>query len=433
MPCYVPTQEDMLTYQAGELHIEGVSLQHIADFFDTPAYVYSTATLTRRYQEFETALAGLNHMICYAIKANSNQAILQCLANLGAGFDAVSEGEITRALKTGVSGNQIVFAGVGKTQEELRFAVQSGVCQINVESEAELSALNEVAQSLGLTASIAVRVNPDIDAKTHHKISTGRADDKFGIPISRIRDIYQHAASQSHLKVIGLAMHIGSQLTDLAPYRNAFRTARELIRTLHSDGHEIHRLDLGGGLGISYHAEEEAGLPTASEYGALIDEHVSDLGCQILIEPGRSIAGPAGVLLTKAIYIKSGATRTFAVVDAAMNDLLRPALYNAHHQITHVRQPSPEATHCPYDIVGPVCESADTFAVQRSMPVINQGDLLIFEAAGAYGAVMASEYNTRPLIPEILVQNNQFAAIRDRPSIDEIVDRDHIPSWVKIG
>lgn len=418
----------MLTYKNGDLHFEDVALRRIGDEVGTPVYAYSSGALKRHYQEFQAALHGLDHMICFAIKANSNQAVLKCIADLGSGFDAVSGGEISRALHAGAPGHKIVFAGVGKTKEELRLALEAKVCQINVESEPEITALNEVAQSLNLHAPIAVRVNPDIDAKTHNKISTGKSENKFGVPISRIRDIYRHASHLSHIKTTGLALHIGSQLTDLAPYRDAFRTACDLFKMLRGEGHPLERLDVGGGLGIPYKSDDTPPSPT--EYGALLKEFVADIDCQIIIEPGRHIAGPAGVLLARVLYVKSGSGREFAILDAAMNDLLRPTLYEAYHRITPVSQPSPNEKKRLYDIVGPVCESADTFAIHRPMPIIKPNDLMVIEAAGAYGAVMASEYNTRPLTPEVLIQSDAYSIVRKRPSIDEIIGRDRIPSWL---
>ncbi len=419
----------MLADIDGELHAERVSLRLIAESAGTPAYVYSCAAFEKRYREFETALAGTDHMICYAIKANSNQAVLKLLAGLGAGFDAVSGGEIARALAAGAPGGRIVFSGVGKSRGEMRSALEAGIRQFNIESEPELVSLNETALSMGLVAPVAVRVNPDIDAGTHSKISTGKADNKFGVPISRVRAVCRQAAGLPGLRVVGLDMHIGSQLTELKPYAIAFRTARELVLDLRADGHDMRRLNLGGGLGISY-GDETGPLPTPAEYCAVIRNCAADLGCEIQIEPGRYIAGHSGVLLTEVIHVKEGKDRAFVVVDAAMNDLLRPAMYGASHEIACAAVPPPGCPWRPYDIVGPVCESSDTFAVQRKMPVLSQGDLLVFKAAGAYGAVMASEYNTRPLVPEILVRESDFAIIRKRPEIHEIISRDQPPSWL---
>lgn len=417
----------MFSYINGVMHAEKVSLEQIAAEVDTPVYVYSQEAFETRYMEFESGLSGLDHLICYAMKANSNQAILKLLVSLGAGFDAVSGGEIARALAAGARGDRIVFAGVGKRRQEIEFALQSGVRHINVESENELVLINEVALSMNKVAPVAMRVNPDIDAKTHSKISTGKADNKFGVPISRIRDAYALASSLSAVQVVGLDMHIGSQLTNLDPFRSAFHTIRDLVLILRADGHEIKQLDLGGGLGIDYNGKP---LPTISEYCAVIRDCVSDLDCEIELEPGRFISGRSGVLLTEVLYVKEGENRKFLVVDAAMNDLLRPAMYGAWHNIVPVIQSKSQIKLENYDIVGPVCESSDTFAVERKMPVVKQGDRLVFEAAGAYGSVMASEYNTRPLVPEVLVSKKKFAVIRERPTIDHIINRDIVPQWL---
>lgn len=419
----------MLSYINGSLHVENVSLRSVANSVCTPVYVYSSSAFASRYHEFEVELTDLDYLICYAMKANSNQAILKLLANLGAGFDAVSGGEIARALSVGVQGEKIVFSGVGKTHKEMKAALKAGVRHINVESEVELARLNEVAISMGKVAPVAVRVNPDIDAKTHSKIATGKAENKFGVPKARIREVYQQAAAMSGIQIVGLDIHIGSQLTELAPYQSAFRVVRDLVLILRADGHEITRLDLGGGLGISYGNECNPPL-TPAEYCAAIREHMVGLDCEIEIEPGRYIAGCSGVLLTEVIYIKQGQGRSFIVVDAAMNDLIRPAMYDAWHKITPITEPNAHQTQYEYDIVGPVCESSDTFAVKRSLPLIEQGNLLVVEAAGAYGAVMASEYNTRPMVPEVLVKQDNFAVIRERPTIDEIINRDKVPAWL---
>ncbi len=419
----------MFEYTNGEMCAEAVALSVIAAEVGTPAYVYSCGAFESRFREFETALAGSNYLICYAMKANSNQAVLQLLAGLGAGFDAVSGGEVARAVAAGVQGKRIVFSGVGKSRDELSRALDAGVCQFNVESEAELAILNQIACSKGRVAPIAIRVNPNIDAGTHSKISTGKADNKFGIPISRVREVYQNAACLEGVRIEGLDMHIGSQLTDLAPYRRAFNTAGDLVRMLRGDGHAIDRLDLGGGLGIDYQGDADA-TPSAAEYCALVRQCTAELGCEIVIEPGRYISGHSGILLTEVIIVKEGESRTFVVVDAAMNDLLRPAMYGAFHRIEPVIAPQDGATLMPCDIVGPVCESSDTFAVQRQMPQVDVGQLLVIQGAGAYGAVMASEYNTRPLVPEVLVRGSRFAVIRHRPSIDDIIARDRIPSWL---
>lgn len=420
---------DHFLYRDGILHAEDVSLADIAAEVGTPFYCYSTATLTRHYRLFQEALAGLPHMICFAVKSNSNLAVLRILGDLGAGMDVVSEGEYLRARAAGVPGERIVFSGVGKTRQEMRAALQGGIRQFNVESEPELRALSEVAVSLGATAPVALRVNPDVDAKTHEKIATGKAENKFGIPISRARDIYAEAAALPGLDVVGVDVHIGSQLTDLAPFEAAYRKVADLTRQLRADGHDIRRLDLGGGLGIPYE-RSNAAPPLPIEYGAVIWRTVGDLGCEIEIEPGRLISGNAGVLVASVIWVKQGEGRDFLILDAAMNDLVRPSMYGAWHDIIPLIEPAPGADHHPYDVVGPVCETGDTFARARPLPPLAEGDLVAFRSAGAYGAVMASEYNTRPLIPEVLVHQDHFAVIRARPSFDEILKRDTIPEWL---
>ncbi len=420
---------DHFIYRKGVLHAEDVALPEIAASVGTPFYVYSSATFRRHYQVFDEALAGMDHLICYAMKANSNMAVLRILADLGAGMDVVSGGEYARAIAAGVPGDRIVFSGVGKTRDEMATALTGGIRQFNVESEPELRVLNEVALSLGLVAPIAVRVNPDVDAKTHAKIATGKSENKFGIPISKARAVYAEAAAMEGIEVVGIDVHIGSQLTDLAPYEAAFTKVAELTETLRGDGHDIRRLDLGGGLGIPYTRSNEA-PPLPMEYGEVIRRTVGHLGCEIEIEPGRLIAGNAGLLVTGVIYRKQGEGRDFLIVDAAMNDLIRPAMYEAHHDIVPVIEPAAAVVQGPIDIVGPVCETGDTFAKQRDLPHLDAGDLVAFRSAGAYGAVMASEYNTRPLIPEVLVSGDQFAVVRARPTYEEIIDRDIVPDWI---
>jgi diaminopimelate decarboxylase len=420
---------DHFLYRNGVLHAEDVPVPQIAEAVGTPFYCYSTATLTRHYRLFEEALEGLDHVICFAMKSNSNQAVIKTLANLGAGMDVVSGGEYRRARAAGVPGEKIVFSGVGKTREEMRAALEGGIRQFNVESEPEMQALSEVAVSMGVTAPIAIRINPDVDAKTHEKIATGKSENKFGIPISRAREVYAEAAALPGIDVVGIDVHIGSQLTQLEPFEAAYLKVAELTRRLRADGHDIRRLDLGGGLGIPYTQSNEV-PPLPMQYGELIKRTVGDLGCEVEIEPGRLISGNAGILVSEVIYLKSGEGRDFLIVDAAMNDLLRPSLYAAHHDIVPVIEPAPGAEQAPYDVVGPVCETGDTFAKQRSLPPVGPGDLIAFRSAGAYGAVMASEYNTRPLVPEVLVNGDQFAVIRARPSFDEIINRDTIPEWL---
>ena len=420
---------DHFLYQNGQLCAEDVPVADIAAQVGTPFYLYSTATLTRHFRLFDEALNGLDHLVCYAMKAASNQAILKTLADLGAGMDVVSGGEYARAIAAGVPGERIVFSGVGKTRDEMQAALAGGIRQFNVESEPEMQLLSSVATEMGKTAPITIRVNPDVDAKTHAKIATGKSENKFGIPISRARDVYAMAAALPGLHIIGIDVHIGSQITELEPYRQAYLKVAELTEVLRADGHDIRRLDLGGGLGIPYERSNEA-PPLPTEYGALIKETLGHLGCEIEIEPGRLVAGNAGIMVTKVIYVKSGEDRDFLILDGAMNDLIRPAMYDAHHDIIPVTEPAAGIEQQPYDIVGPVCESGDTFAKKRMMPPLSAGDLVAFRSAGAYGAVMSSEYNTRPLIPEVLVHEHQFAVIRARPTFEEMIKRDTIPHWL---
>ena len=420
---------DHFLYRDGQLFAEDVPVAEIAASVGTPFYVYSSATLLRHYGLFDQALSGIPHMVCFAMKSLSNIAILKLLGDAGAGMDVVSGGEYLRARAAGVPGDRIVFSGIGKTRDEMRLALQGGIRQFNVESEPEMVVLDEVARSLGLVAPITVRVNPDVDAKTHAKIATGKSENKFGIPIVRARGVYALAARLKGLKVIGIDVHIGSQLTELAPFEQAYRKVAELTEVLRADGHTISRLDLGGGLGIPYARGNEA-PPLPSEYGALIKRTVGHLGVEVEIEPGRLISGNAGIMVSRVIYLKSGEGRDFLILDGAMNDLIRPAMYDAHHDIIPVNEPAPGVEQRPYDIVGPVCESGDSFAKGRMMPPVGPGDLVAFRSAGAYGAVMASEYNSRPLIPEVLVKGDQFAVIRARPTYDEMISRDTIPDWV---
>ncbi len=420
---------DHFLYRNGHLHAEDVAIAEIAEAVGTPFYVYSTATLERHYRLFKDALEGIDNTVCYAMKANSNQAVLTLLAGLGAGMDVVSGGEYARAIAAGCPPERIVFSGVGKTRAEMEMALRGGVRQFNVESEPEMRALSQVASDLGLTAPITIRVNPDVDARTHEKIATGKSENKFGIPIARAVEVYAEAARLPGLEVVGIDVHIGSQLVELEPFEQAYRKVADLTRTLRAEGHDIRRLDLGGGLGIPY-ARSNSAPPLPTEYGALIKACVGDLDVEVEIEPGRLIAGNAGLLVTQVIYVKEGEGRDFLILDAAMNDLIRPAMYGAYHDIDPVVEPSPGTDQRPYDIVGPVCESGDTFARARDMPPLAAGDLVAFRSAGAYGAVMASEYNTRPLIPEILVKDDQFAVIRARPTFDEMINRDILPKWL---
>lgn len=420
---------DHFLYRNGQLHAEDVPLRQIAASVGTPFYCYSAATLARHYTLFTEALSPLPHLVCFAVKSLSNVAVLKLLGDLGAGMDVVSEGEYRRARAAGVPGDRIVFSGVGKTRAEMATALTGGIRQFNVESEPELRALSEVAAGLGIPAPVALRVNPDVDAKTHDKISTGRKEDKFGIPLDQARALYALAASLPGLQVVGVDMHIGSQLTDLAPFEAAYEKMADLVLALRADGHVIDRLDLGGGLGIPYTRGNEA-PPLPLEYGAMVKRVLGHLDCEIEIEPGRLISGNSGVLVAQVIWRKQGTGREFLILDAAMNDLVRPAMYDAHHDIVPVDEVPPGTPQPPVDIVGPVCESGDTFAKGRPMPMLDAGDLVAFRSAGAYGAVMSSEYNSRPLVPEVLVQGDHYAVIRARPTFDEMIARDTIPEWL---
>jgi diaminopimelate decarboxylase len=421
---------DHFLYRNGILHAEDVAIPDIAAQVGTPFYVYSTATLSRHFRLFTEALSPLPHLVCFAIKSLSNVAVLKTLGDLGAGMDVVSLGEYLRARAAGVPGSRIVFSGVGKTRAEIRAALEGGIRQFNVESEPELRAISEIAASLDLTAPIALRVNPDVDAKTHAKIATGKSENKFGIPIARARAVYAEAARLPGLQVVGVDVHIGSQLTELAPFEAAFQKVRELTLALRDDGHRIERLDLGGGLGIPYTRSNEA-PPLPLEYGAMIKRTLGDLGCEIEIEPGRLISGNSGLMVASVIWLKQGEGRDFLILDAAMNDLVRPSMYDAHHDILPVAEPAPGTETRAFDVVGPVCETGDTFARGRDMPAtLAEGDLVAFRSAGAYGAVMASEYNSRPLIPEVLVHGDHYAVIRERPTFDEILSRDRLPPWL---
>jgi len=420
---------DHFLYHNGILHAEDVAIPEIAASVGTPFYVYSAATLTRHYRLFTEALSPMPHLVCFAIKSLSNVAVLKLLGDLGAGMDVVSAGEYLRAKAAGVPGDRIVFSGVGKTREEMKLALEGGIRQFNLESEPEMRALSEVATALGVVAPVTVRVNPDVDAKTHAKIATGKSENKFGIPIARAREVYAEIARLPGLKAIGIDVHIGSQLTELAPFEAAFAKVRELTLALRADGHDIQRLDLGGGLGIPYTRSNEA-PPLPTDYGAMVKRTLGDLGCEIEIEPGRLISGNAGLLVSSVVYVKNGEGRDFLILDAAMNDLVRPSMYDAHHDIIPVIEAPAGSPTQPFDVVGPVCETGDTFAKARELPLVAPGDLVAFRSAGAYGAVMASEYNTRPLIPEVLVQGDHFAVIRRRPTFDEILARDTIPEWL---
>ncbi|WP_448206371.1 diaminopimelate decarboxylase [Azospirillum sp. sgz302134] len=415
-------------YRNGVLHAESVPLTRIAESVGTPFYCYSTAALEAHYSAYAGAFAGQDAGVCYAVKANSNLAVIHTFARLGAGADVVSGGEMQRALAGGIPAGRIVFSGVGKTRAEMRAALEAGIHQINVESIPEAEALSEVAASLGVVAPIAFRVNPDVDAKTHAKISTGKKENKFGIDYDHAREVYAQAARLPGIKPVSIAVHIGSQLTDLAPFRAAYERVAALLHVLREDGHDIQRLDLGGGLGITYKNETP---PDLADYAAMVRSITGNLGCRITLEPGRSLVGNAGILVSSVIYVKEGLHRRFVIVDAAMNDLIRPALYEAYHGIVPVTEPDTAALKEPFDVVGPVCESGDTFALQRMLPPMAADDLVAFLSAGAYGAVMSSSYNTRPLIPEVLVNGADFAVIRPRPSVEEMLAAERVPDWLK--
>jgi len=416
-------------YRDGALFAEDVDVSTLAARVGTPFYCYSTATIERHYRVFRDAFAGLPVTVCYAMKANSNQAVIRTLARCGAGMDIVSEGELRRALAAGVTPDRITFSGVGKTRDEIALALRAGIFCFNVESEPELVAISEVTQALGATADIALRVNPDVDAKTHAKISTGKSENKFGVPISRARAIYAHAASLPGIRVSGVDMHIGSQVTDLAPFENAFLLLAELVADLRADGHSIDHVDLGGGLGIPYRPGEDPDSYHPDRYADVVRRTVGHLDCRLIFEPGRLIVGNAGILVTRVIYVKRGENRTFVIVDAAMNDLIRPTLYDAHHEILPVRHDASLGVERA-DVVGPVCETGDYLALDREMPVTQPGDLLAIMSAGAYGAVQAGTYNSRLLIPEVLVSGADAAIVRARPSYDDLIGLDTIPAWL---
>ena len=416
-------------YRNGVLHAEDVDLRVLAERVGTPFYCYSTATLERHYRVFAEAFSDVDALVCFAMKANSNQAVLRTLARLGAGMDIVSGGELARALAAGVPGERIVFSGVGKTMAEMAAALDARILCFNIESEPELTALSEVAVSKGLQAPVSIRVNPDVDARTHKKISTGKSENKFGIPIARAREVYDEAAALPSLAVAGVDMHIGSQITDLEPFDNATQLLAELARDLMAAGHRLHHIDLGGGLGIPYQADDPP-PPDPAAYAAIIKRHTRDLGLKLVFEIGRMIAGNAGILVTRVIYVKAGEGKTFVIVDAGMNDLIRPTLYDAHHDILPIIESPTDAPRVVADVVGPVCESGDYLALSREMPRVRPGDLLAVMTAGAYGAVQANTYNTRPLVPEALVRGADYAVVRPRPSYEELIGLDRVPAWL---
>ena len=412
----------------GGLWAEDVALADIAAAVGTPFYCYSTAALTRNYLGLADAFAGRDVHIAYSVKANGNRAVIATLARLGAGADVVSEGEIRRALAAGVAPGDIVFSGVGKTREEIAFALSRGVVHMNVESEPELAAVSQVAAARGAVARVALRVNPDVDAGTHDKIATGRRGDKFGVDIERAPALYRRAAALPGVEADGVDVHIGSQIADLAPFRRAFSRVVELVAALRARGHRIRRLDLGGGLGIRYGSETP---PAPAEYAALVAGLTDGLGCRLVLEPGRSIAGDAGVLVARVIYERRDRSRRFVIVDAGMNDLLRPALYGAFHAVAPVADPAADAPLTPADVVGPVCESGDCFAAGRALPPFSPGDLVAFLSAGAYGAVMASTYNSRLLVPETLVDGARWAVVRPRMNYETLIAQDRLPAWLQ--
>ena len=415
-------------YRNGVLHAEAVNLSDLAAEVGTPFYCYSTATLERHYRVFTEAFAGEKVLACYAMKANSNQSVLRTLAKLGAGADVVSGGELKRALAAGIPPSKIVFSGVGKTEAELRAALEHDILCINVESEPELELLSQLARESGRLARISVRINPDVDAGTHAKISTGKSENKFGIPLSRARDVYARAAKLPGITITGADVHIGSQITDLGRMEEAFRILADLVQALRADGHDISHVDFGGGLGIPYYMDREA-PPAPAAYAAMVKRVTHNLGCTLMFEPGRMIVGNAGILVTRVIHVKHGAGKNFIVIDAAMNDLIRPTLYEAHHDIIPVAQAS-GARSIVADVVGPVCETGDYLALDRTMPEPKAGDLLAVMTAGAYGAVQSSTYNTRALIPEVLVKGDQYAVVRPRVDVDALIALDKPAPWL---
>jgi diaminopimelate decarboxylase len=416
-------------YRDGVLFAEDVAVPDIAAAVGTPFYCYSTATLTRHFRVFRDAFAGLDALVCYAMKANSNQAVLTTLARLGAGADVVSEGELRRALAAGIPANRILFSGVGKTAREMDFALQAGILCFNVESEPELELLSARAVALGKVAPVSLRINPDVDAKTHKKISTGKAENKFGIPWQRARAVYARAATLPGIRVTGIDTHIGSRITDLQPFDDAFALLVDLVGTLRADGHAIEHVDLGGGLGIPYRTDNSP-PPLPDAYAAIVRKRVGPLGLKVMFEPGRLIVGNAGILVAEVIYVKEGDAKNFLVVDAAMNDLIRPTLYDAFHDIRPVVQAGPDAPRMTVDIVGPVCETGDYIGLDRDLPRLKAGDLIAVGTAGAYGAVQAGTYNTRLLVPEVLVDGDRFAVIRPRRSYEDLIGLDVMPDWL---
>ncbi|WP_330168359.1 diaminopimelate decarboxylase [Bartonella grahamii] len=418
------------SYHQGVLHAEGLSLLEPVREVGTPFYCYSASAIVAHFKDYQNAFRDMPSLIAYAVKANSNQAVLQLLANSGAGVDVVSEGELRRVLAVGIPAQRIIYSGVGKTVREIDFALAKDIYCFNVESESELEQLSARAIALSKTARIALRINPDVDAKTHKKITTGKSENKFGIPLSLAGDAYKKAAQLPGLHVCGVDLHIGSQICDLKPFEDAFIIAADFVRQLWNNGYAITHIDIGGGLGISY-GHEQYPVPSPFEYAALVKKHIAPLGIDIILEPGRSIVGEAGVLVTSVVYLKKGEGRNFVIVDAAMNDFMRPTLYDAWQNVIPVKKAPVDAPLISADIVGPVCETGDYLGLERSLPVLQAGDVLAITGAGAYGAVMASTYNSRLLVPEVLIQDTRFAIIRPRLDYAQLIDCDHIPDWIK--
>jgi diaminopimelate decarboxylase len=416
-------------YRNGVFHAEGANLSALADEVGTPFYCYSTATLERHYRVFTEALAGVDSLVCYAMKANSNQSVLRTLAKLGAGADVVSGGELKRALAAGIPSQKILFSGVGKTADEIRAALAADILCLNVESEPELELLSSIATEMGRVARISIRVNPDVDSGGHAKITTGKSENKFGIPLTRARDVYARAAKLPGIKVTGVDVHIGSQIIDLAPMETAFRLLTEFVHVLRSDGHTISHVDFGGGLGIPYY-EDRAAPPEPLAYAAMVKRVAHNLGCTLMFEPGRMIVGNAGILVARVIYVKHGDGKTFVIIDAAMNDLIRPTLYEAYHEILPIQAPAPGTPVMTADVVGPVCETGDYLALDRKLPTLKAGDLIAIMTAGAYGAVQAGTYNTRALVPEVLVNNDQYAVVRPRIEVEQLIAMDKPAPWL---
>ncbi|KRB29013.1 diaminopimelate decarboxylase [Mesorhizobium sp. Root695] len=416
-------------YRDGVLYAEDVAIPDIAAQVGTPFYCYSTATLTRHYRVFAQAFAGLHALVCYAMKANSNQAVLRTLAKLGAGADVVSEGELRRALAAGIPAGKILFSGVGKTAREMDFALAAGILCFNVESEPELELLSARAAALGKVAPISLRINPDVDAKTHKKISTGKAENKFGIPWQKARQVYARAAKLPGIRITGIDTHIGSQITELQPFDDAFALLVDLVGALRADGHAIEHVDLGGGLGIPYRVDNNP-PPLPDAYAQIVRKHVTTLGLKVMFEPGRLISGNAGILVSEVIFLKEGDAKNFLVVDAAMNDLIRPTLYDAFHDIRPVVQPPADTPRMMVDVVGPVCETGDYIGLDRDLPRLKAGDLIAVSTAGAYGAVQAGTYNTRLLVPEVLVDGDRFHVVRPRLTYDDLIGLDSVPDWL---